>query len=447
MFAADLAWADLPADVRDRTQLVLTDVLGVTVAGARTAELRALTQVWDPPKGPCRLVGTNRGCGPDDAAWINGTATCVLELDEGHKQAQGHPAAHVVPAVLAAAQASRDPVPGHVVLEAVLVGYEVAARFGRATRRRADLHTHGHWGAAGAGAAVAKVRGLLPERIAAAVDASTGLMHVTPWKVVLAGSFVRNLWAAGANVAGLIGARLSAAQLADAEGTADHTLGDIVGGLDAAELAAGLDHRFGLDAAELAAGLGHRWDVTGGYFKRHASCSYTHPAADAVLDLMAQGIRADDVAGIVVETHRLAAPLSGLDVHTRLAAMFSLPYVVAVAVRRGKVDPAAFSSEARGDERLLDLARRIEVRHAPDLDDRLPNERANRVTVSLADGRSLEAEVPNPVGDADFHPMGPADVRRKLVALVGEMDAQAMVDVVGDLAGAADARDVLARLP
>jgi len=394
-FVAGLTWADVPAEVRDRTQLVLTDLLGVTVAGARTPELQALTAAWDPPHGPCRLVGTERDYGPDDAAWLNGTAMCTLELDEGHKQAQGHPAAHVVPAVLATVQASCDPVPGDEVLAAVLAGYEVAARFGRATRLRAGLHTHGHWGAAGAGAAVARLRGLPPEGIAAAVDASTGLVHVTPWKVVLAGSFVRNLWAAGANVAGLIGARLAAAQLSGVEGTVDHTLGDVVGDLE---------------VSELTSGLGRRWDVTGGYFKRHASCSYTHPAADAVLDLMANEVRPADVARVVVDTHRLAVPLAAVDVRTRVAAMFSLPYVVAVAILRGRVDPDAFSLEARRDQRLLDLAGRVEVRHDPVLDARLPAERANRVTLFLADGRSLMVEVPNPVGDADHHPMGPADV-------------------------------------
>lgn len=211
-----------------------------------------------------------------------------------------------------------------------------------------------------------------------------------------------------------------------------HTLGDVLGSLE---------------VSELTAGLGRRWDVTGGYFKRHASCSYTHPAADAVLDLMAGNVRPEDVARVVVDTHRLAASLAGVCVRTRVAAMFSLPYVAAVAVLRGRVDPAAFSPEARRDQRLLDLALRVEVRHDPALDERLPAERANRVTLVLADGRSLVAEVPNPVGDADHLPMGAADVRAKLAALVGERTTQALTEVVAELAGASDARVVLARLP
>jgi 2-methylcitrate dehydratase PrpD len=432
-FVADLDWGALPDHVRERALLMLTDFIGVTVAGARTPELRALLAVWQPTAGAAAVLGAHRRCGPDDAAWLNGTAACALELDEGNKHAQGHPAAHVVPAALAAVPAGRERVSGAELLAAVVAGYEVAARFGRATRRRPDLHTHGHWGAVGAGAAAARLIGLPPERIAAAVDAATGLVHVTPWSVVLAGSFVRNLWAAGANVAGLIGARLAAAGLADPDGTAGRILGEVVGGLD---------------VPELTAGLGQRWDITGGYFKRHASCSYTHPAADAVLDLRARhAFHPADVERIVVDTHRLAAPLAVTNVHTRVAAMFSLPYVVAVALVDNRVGPDAFSAERRGDVRLLDLVRRVEVRHDPFLDARLPAERANRVSLVLADGRTLVAEVPNPVGDADHFPFGPAEVRAKLDDLVGEETAALVSDVVSALPDAADASAVLERLP
>jgi 2-methylcitrate dehydratase PrpD len=432
-FIADLSWRDIPEGVRARALLMLTDFLGVTVAGTRTPELRALLDAWDPPTGAASILGAGRRCGPDEAAWLNGTAACALELDEGNKHAQGHPAAHVVPAVLAGVQASRAPVTGGELLATVVAGYEVAARFGRATRRRPELHTHGHWGAAGAGAAAARLRGLPADRIAAAIDASTGLVHVTPWSVVLAGSFVRNLWAAGANVSGLIGARLAAAGLADVDGTAGRTLGEVVGELD---------------LLELTAGLGQRWDITGGYFKRHAACSYTHPAADLVLDLCAtHAVEPASVQRVLVDTHRLAMPLAVTGVHTRVAAMFSLPYVVAVALVDGRVGPEAFGPERRRDGQLLELVRRVEVRHDRSLDARLPGERANRVTLMLSDGRTLSAEAPNPIGDADHFPFGPGEVHAKLTDLVGPATTQVVHDVVAGLPGATDARAVLGQLP
>jgi 2-methylcitrate dehydratase PrpD len=432
-FAATVDHAALPSAVQERVDLLLLDLLGVTVAGARTPELQALLAAWDPADGPARILGGGRGADPDAAAWLNGIAACCLELDEGNKHAQGHPAAHVVFAALAQAASAGRPVAGRELLSAIVAGYEVAARFGRATRRRPDLHTHGHWGATGAAAAAARLRGLPGEGIAAAIDAAAGLVYVTPWSVVLAGSFVRNLWAAGSNVSGLLGARLAAAGLSAVDATAGRTLGEVVGGLD---------------PEPLTGGLGSRWDIAGGYFKRHSSCSYTHPAVDAVLALREQHrFGADDVVRVVVDTHRLSMPLAPLAADTRLAAMFSMPFVISLAVLHGAVTPELFSAAHRGDDEVLELARRVEVRHDPALDARLPAERANRVTIELTDGRRCTAEQPNPVGDADFHPLDAPQVSAKLAALLGEVTAGQVAAVVAAIPAADDVRAVLAELP
>lgn len=432
-FATRVDYEALPEQVRERARLVLLDLLGVAVAGARTPELRALLASWNPADGPARLLGTGRGAAPDAAAWLNGTAACALELDEGNKHAQGHPAAHVVFAALAELASAPRRVSGRELLSAVVAGYEVAARFGRATERRAELHTHGHWGATGAGAAAARVRGLPPTKVGAAIDAAAGMVYVTPWSVVLAGSFVRNLWAAGSNVSGLLGARLAAAGVAEIDGTAGRVLGGVVGTLR---------------TDRLTENLGMRWDIAGGYFKRHSCCAYTHPAVDAVLALRQRhGIGGDDVARVTVATHRLTLPLARLATGTRLAAMFSLPYVVAVAARYGRVTPELFSAEFRADRAILNLADRVEVRHDPDLDARLPAERPAVVTMELTDGRWLTAEQPNPIGDADHHPFDRLQVLAKLTGLIGSDDAARFAAAVEALPGADDAAAVLGVLP
>lgn len=426
-----LQWDEVAADVRNRLRLVLLDILGVTVAGARTPEMRALREVWNSSAGPVTLLGTTGTAAPRDALWLNGTASCCLELDEGNKFAQGHPAAHVVFAALAEAQSLE--VSGRELLAAILAGYEVAARFGRAMRRAPQLHTHGHWGALGAAAAVARLRGLCPEQIAAAIDAAAGLVLATPWESALRGSFVRNTWVAAANVNGLTAARLAQANLASVDETPMLTLGGLLGSLD---------------TAPLIEALGTRFDVTRGYFKRHSSCSYTHPPADACLELRArEGFDPDDVASVLVETNRLAAPLSGLDFSTRLAAMFSTPFVVAVALTEGAVLPAAFDKAHRDSPRLHALARKVEVRSTADMDERLPAERAARVSVTLSSGTVLTAEMPNPVGDADHHPFGRAQVYQKLCRLIPERGVMLLAQITDELdAEGAHAGEILNRL-
>jgi 2-methylcitrate dehydratase PrpD len=204
-----------------------------------------------------------------------------------------------------------------------------------------------------------------------------------------------------------------------------------------------------LDPKRLVEELGVRFDVTHGYFKRHSSCSYTHPPADAVLEIRRRrpDISADDVVDIDVATHRLAAPLVAVDVHTRLAAMFSVPYVVAVALVDGACPPEAFDTERRADPTIRRLMRVTHVRLDDELDRRLPAERPARVTLSLRDGSTVTAEVPNPVGDADYQPFGIDGITEKLAALLGHDHAAALARSVHAMPTAGDLNGFWSSLP
>lgn len=163
-WVAGLRWHDVPARVRDRLGLVLRDTIGVCLTGAREPEQTRLIDAWRPAPGPAPLLGAGRTTTVEASAWLNAVALVRLELDEGHKYARGHPAAHAFPAVLAlAADLGAD---GPDTMAALLAGYEVGARYGRATRLRPGAHPHGSWGVAGAAAGCARLLGLA-DRVAA----------------------------------------------------------------------------------------------------------------------------------------------------------------------------------------------------------------------------------------------------------------------------------------
>lgn len=410
-WAAGLRWDDVPAPTRDRLGLVLLDLLGVTVLGARQPEQRALVRAWRPSGGPSPLVGGGTCTTVEAAAWLNATALVRLELDEGSKHAAGHPAAHGFPAVLALAADLGST--GADTAAALVVAYEVAARFGRATRLRPGAHPHGSWGVAGAAAGCARLLGLGPEQVAAAVDAGAGLPVAGHFSSALDGNPVRDAWMGASNTSGLAAARMAAAGQARSTGTAAGSLGGLLGELE---------------PETLTDGLGERWDLGLGYFKRHASCSFTHPVADAVLDLRGPAADAAEVEQLVVETHRLATGLDRTTWDSRLGAMFSIPFVAASAWVHGEVGPRVSGDALRDDPRVAALAARVEVRPAPDLDARLPAERAARVSVRTAAG-TLVREVPNPVGDADHHPLDEDDV---LALLRGWLDDDGPGDQVVD---------------
>ncbi|MDH6238115.1 MmgE/PrpD family protein [Cryobacterium sp. CG_9.6] len=424
-FAADLRYRDLPLAVRERLTLMLVDLLGVTAAGARTPELTALAEVWPRSTGSAPIIGTRRTTSPETAAYLNAIAACCLELDEGNKHAQGHPAAHVVFSAMAAVQLASRPITGAEFLTAVAAGYEVAARFGRALDRKAEWHTHGHWGVTGAACAAALIMGASRSQIAAAIDTSTALMNVTPWATVLGGNFVRNLWVASANMAGLQAARLALAGLADNNATALDTLGNIVGELR---------------TDTLTRELGTHWLLAEGYVKQHSSCSYTHAAVDAVQSLKARGtFGVDDISSVRVRTHSLAKPLFTRDPHNRLSAMFSLPFVVSSAIVNATLDPAAMEPGSPEFESSQAFSARVSVETSAEFDRQLPLERWSGVDITLNDGSVLSESRPNPIGDVDYFPMGAAEIEAKLTALLGTGDSQSLHHILSDLEDSTDA--------
>ena len=131
-FASGLQFADLPAAVVARSRQVLFDSVGAIAAGAQEAETRALTERLAALGGTggfaAPVIGAHRRLPAGTAAFLNGTAGTMLEIDEGNQFARGHPGIHVVPAALAAAE--RLGSSGADLITALALGYEIGARIG-----------------------------------------------------------------------------------------------------------------------------------------------------------------------------------------------------------------------------------------------------------------------------------------------------------------------------
>lgn len=408
-WAAGLAWSDVPDAVRSRLSLVLLDTFAVTLAGAGTEGQRRIRAAWPQPAGDAPVLGAGVLTQVDTAAYLNATALVCNELDEGGKYAKGHPAGHAFPAILALAASSGSP--GELTARALLAGYEVAARFGRATALHRGVHPHGNWGVTGAAAGCAILLGLPAPQVAAAIDTAAGLPIAGHFDSALDGHRVRDAWIGAAAVSGLAAARLAAAGVVRDTGTAALSLGTLLGDF-AAEV--------------LTDGLGEDWQIQHNYFKRHASCSYTHPAADLALQLRARHLRTatkaqlvDAVVEVRVDTHALAAPLRRTHWDNSLGAMFSIPYAVATALLDGAVTPAAAEATAADRPDVFALARRVRVTEDPALTARLPDERATRLTAVLAGGRRVELSAPHPVGDSSHHPFTSDTLSPVLAGLLG----------------------------
>lgn len=411
-FAAKLTFADLPAEVVERTKRVIADSIGAIAAGMAEPEMRALLDRLARLEGtgPTPVIGAALSLSPSNAAFMGGIAGTMLELDEGNQYARGHPGIHVVPAALAtAARLGRD---GRDLIVAVALGYEIGARIGIASKLVVTMHPHGTWGTVGAALAVAKLHKADAADIAATINIASSLGLTTSRKTMLEGATIRNSYAGFSNKLGLWAWEMMSSGLTgERDGVA--TVYDTVAATD-----------FRPEA--MTEDLGTRWEIARNYFKRHAACRYTHAALDALGEILEASGPVDprDVLGIDVETYVWAAQLDDPEPRSMLAAKFSLPFALATTLVNGAATIAAFRDEARGDRVTRALANRVTVTEDPALTAMLPAARPARVTLRLADGRSFTALATTNRGDTE-NPYSASDVEAKFVEITGPVWGEA----------------------
>ena len=411
--AAATRWDDAPAAVRDRVVDLVADCVAVAALGSTRGELRRLVaehDAWTPP-GHASVIGSPRGWPSSTAAFLNGCAVAADQLQDGHRLARGHPASHVVPAVLALAE-ERD-LPGADALSAVLAGYETGVRVGRAMGGTPDgVHDIGTWGQVAVSVAVARL--LAPGDAAVARRA----LELSAAAVLL--SDAATVFAGRSGSHAFLGASV---QLGTSLGLA------AVSGLEPA--AGALDRHLGAvgarqwDPAFLGQDVDGGWsahEVLGGYVKAHPTCAHLHGVNDAVQDLVAGGLVADHVASVEVSTTGGTAAFDAV-ADGELGARFSVPTSVAVAVVTGRLDERTLDQATVLSPAVLDLARRVRVRHDPAMDAGYPAGRPARVRVTLRDGRELTASADRPRGDAD-RAFSRDDLAAKATRLLGRRFGQ-----------------------
>lgn len=417
-FAARTRFADLPAEVAQRTRLALLDCIGAIAAGAQEAEVQALAarMIAREGGGGSPVIGLPQAARPGTAAFLNGTAGTMLELDEGNQYARGHPAIHVVPALLAAPRGD-----GAGLLAALALGYEFGSRVGIASKLNVAMHPHGTWGTLGAAIGIAKLHGATAEEFRGVVNMAASLGLATSRKTMLEGGTVRNTYAGVSNMLGLTVWDLVRAGF---EGERDG-VGTVFGHVSASDFR----------PAEMVAELGTRWEVARNYFKRHAACRYTHGALDALGLILARTgpLQPDQVRAIEVDTYVWAAQLDSPLAPNMLAAKFSIPFALATTIAHGAATVPAFRGPAREDPAVQALARRVTVNEDPALTAQLPGLRPARLRLTLADGSVHEAGVTTNRGDTE-DPYAEAEVRAKFRELTdpvyGAARAQAIEEAV-----------------
>lgn len=395
----------LPPSVRADAERLLADTLAVGAAGrgapgeaAIVATARAMGS-----GGDARLIGEAARLPAAAAAFVNGYRIHCLEWDAVHEGAVVH-ALSVVTAALGGAIDRRGGIPADEALAALAVGVDIACGLGIAADTPLRFFRPATAGLMGAAAAVARV-----ERVPVA-DAF-GLAHASIAGTMQAhaeGSIALPFQIANAARAAIVAVDLARAGFPAPRDVFEGTFGYFPLFDDG-------------DLAPYAKTLGERWRIGEVSTKPCPSGRASHALLGALADLH---LAAEHVASITLRVPPLVARLVGraatsamTPAHARLCA----PFLAALMLTDGRIDPRRFTPETFADPALLDLAARVTLVDDGNTD--LNALAPQHLTVVLRDGGTIERAIPATLGapDAPLSP-GQAAAKRDLArALAGDI--------------------------
>jgi len=388
--AAATRWSALPPGVQDQAADLILDTLGVIAAGSMDDAYAAFARASASDAGPCSVIGRVARTGAAAAALVNGGAATVLQLQDGHRIARGHPASHIVPAALAMAEAQGCS--GEDFLSAFVAGYEASARIGIALGGlKPELHDAGTWGTMGAAVAATLLLTRDVATVASAIDGAASVAML-PWsQTAPQGAGVHHLYIGLSASMGVTTARAAVAGMDAIPGTVERFFGPRAGAaFEQARLAHGVTD----------GGWAHH-ELMQAYLKVHPTCAHLHGLNDAVMQLVDDsGVRGEAVAAVDIASYAHGLAYDNPAPRTVLAARFSAAFTTAIALLRGRLDTQTLTAEALRDPEVVSLVQRTTVRHDPALDAHYPAGRPARVTLTLRDGRMLSAFCIHPRGDS-----------------------------------------------
>ena len=378
-YIRDMNWGTLPDAVQQQAKLCLLDNLGAVLGGTLTPiSSIAASYASDTWRGnEATILLHSRRAQAAGAAFANACAGNGLDIDDDAIFTRGHPGAQLLPVVLAVAE--KVGAGGKALLEAMVIGYEIAIRTGRCWHDHHEIYQgDGAWGSVANAAAAARLLGLNENQI----------KHV----LGIAEYFSPN-----------------APLMRDIENPTmvKHGIGwGAMVGVTAAELAqkgfTGIPSILGFERYEdWVADIGdHYWMIEGVFYKAWASCAWGHAACVAALRLVKENdVLVDDIVHIEVRTFEEAIRLyKGLPTTTE-EAQFSVQWPLACLLLDGELGPKQILEDRFSDPAVRALVDRIELVLDPEMDKMYDSGQDmdlrmySRVKITLKDGRQLDSGI------------------------------------------------------
>jgi len=414
-YAASASFADLSAESRRQLPIHILDSLGCSIAALGAGPIQACRgQVAEfGGTGPCALIGGEQANPIYAAFWHTALVRYVDFMDNFLARTETcHTADNFGVALTIADYVGAS---GRELLLGVALGYTVQSRLVDQANFMTSGFDHTTQLAFSHNAAAGRLMGLSERQIAHAIamaavsDASFAVVRAKPL----------SQWKGLASAQSALGAM----------NTLFLARRGVEGPLQVVEGPLGIDHLLRMK-------INIDWDKQGyegvveSTIKKYNSMIHTQSAVHCMVELAKRNkIDPGKIVSIEAEVFQLAydfagGGLYGTDrvIQTKEQADHSLPYLLAVSLLDGDVQPAQFKPDRIIKADVQGLLKKVSVRAKHEYTDEYPGKMPAKITVRLQDGKVIEREVQDYPGLAS-HPFTWEDSVKKFDRLVaGRID-------------------------
>ncbi|MEM8579619.1 MAG: MmgE/PrpD family protein [Pseudomonadota bacterium] len=408
-FVAQTSYDDLPSEVVEQAKLFILDTLGCALGGRIQAkeEVSWVTGFATDQKaaGQSTIFGEATKTNAVTAAMTNGAMVHTIDFDDTHMPSISHLGSSLVATTFALGEELLST--GKEIIEAFVLGFDVAGRIGRCTMptHYKFWHPTATFGGIGAAAAAAKLVKLdadgIEMTIGLAADAAGGLRYG-----VDNGDFSKSLHPALAAMKAVLFAQL--------------VKGGATGPRGILEYPSGFFNAFSEEPnpEPLLDRLGENYEISVGGLKSLPTIQCSHTAVAKTLDLVAEnGLQTADIAEVsIVQSETMPGQGMNYAPQSPLAARLSTPFAVSLGLKDGAVALERFSEETLADPDINDLLPRIKIEASLELAEKYPNTVAALVDVKTHDGRVFSGEQIYAKGDPNNR-MTPEEIAAKFRTL------------------------------
>lgn len=388
-----IKYNDIPRAAIEKTKLCILDSIGCALGGSVTDEGKiVIKSLLKGGQGSSTIFGHKIRISLNSAVFINSTLSNILDFDDTYL---GHPGATIVPVALNVGEFGNAS--GKDIITAITLGYEIAMRIGiglRPTVERKYVHGHGTRQVFGATVTASKLFGLNNEEMANALGiagANAPVPSVMKTVFGLTGPTIAKNNFGIASEVGVISALLARNGFSGPK--------DIFDGETSFWRMIGTNH---CELNRVFNNLSSEYKILNVAFKPYPCCRLIHSSIEAVMNTLNENdIALRDVEKIVIKN---ISPLSRRPFPARepknmTEAQFSLPYVIACAIRN--INPMEWHKNIV-DSSLLEVTKKVESSADPNADKLFQNDPGKipaTAMVYVKNGKEYSSKVEIPKGD------------------------------------------------